>query len=353
MTLTNTLELAQENPPASEKQAIVEIIQLSQALVNQTSDPVQRQQHPKSHGCVKAEFIVEDVPEHLRFGVFQQPRSYHAWIRFSNGSSTVQLDAKGDVRGMAIKLLGVQGEKLLDSEKYAETQDFILINHPVLFLQNAQDTLAISKALLAVKKVPVSFLKPLPFLLMYAPSHRKQVGILKTIRKKLMANPLQAQYWSTTPYTLGSQAIKFAVTPRNLQSTGVEEIAPQSENFLREAMVRQLSQQDVYFDFAVQVQTDAVRMPIEDATLEWSDAESPFIRVATIKIPQQQFDTEARRAFDENLSFNPWHALPEHKPLGGVNRVRKEVYQTISKLRHQLNQEVRQEPTDEGFDSQP
>ncbi len=274
----------------SGKQAIAELVKLSQDLLNKTSGPVQRQQHPKSHGCVKAEFIVEDVPEQLRLGVFKEPRVYHAWIRFSNGSSNVQPDVKGDVRGMAIKLLGVAGEKLLDGEKDAETQDFILINHPVLFLQDAQDTLAISKALLAVKKMPIAFLKPLPFLVMYAPSHQKQVGILKTIRQKTATDPLQVQYWSTAPYGLGLQAIKFSAVPRDLKPSGDGELGSKADNFLREAMVQQLSQQDVYFDFLVQVQTDVARMPIEDATVEWSEADSAFIKVATIKIPQQQFD---------------------------------------------------------------
>jgi len=340
MTLTNKLELAQENPPTSEKQTITAIIKLSQDLLNKTADPVQRQQHPKSHGCVKAEFIVEDVPEHLKFGVFTEPCTYPTWIRFSNGSSNVQSDAKGDVRGMALKLVGVPGEKLLDGEKDATTQDFILINHPVLFLEDAQDTLAISKALLAVKNMPVAFLKPLPFLLMYAPSHRKPV-----------TNLLQIQYWSTTPYKLGPHAIKFAAIPRGLQPTGDSQPAPTSDNFLREVMVQQLSHQDVFFDFMVQVQIDAAHMPIEDATVEWSEVDSPFIKVATIRILSQQFDTKARNKFDENLSFNPWHALPDHRPLGGVNRVRKEVYQAIAATRHQLNKVSVQEPTVDDFNN--
>ncbi|MBD2234616.1 catalase family protein [Phormidium tenue] len=251
---------------------------------------------------------------------------------------------------MAIKLVGVPGEKLLDGEKGATTQDFILINHPALFLEDAQDTLAISKALLAVKKMPKA-LKPLPFLLMYAPSHRKQVGILKAIRQKPVTNLLQIQYWSTTPYKLGPHAIKFAAIPRELQPTGDSQPTPTSDNFLREAMVQQLSHQDIFFDFMVQVQTDAVRMPLEDATVEWSEADSSFVKVATIRIPQQQFDTKARNEFDENLSFNPWHALPDHRPLGGVNRVRKEVYQALAATRHQLNEVSVQEPTVADFNN--
>jgi hypothetical protein len=91
-------------------------------------------------------------------------------------------------------------------------------------------------------------------------------------------------------------------------------------------------------------------MKVEDSKTEWLESEAPFIKVATIHIPQQVFDTEAQMAFCENLSFTPWHALPEHRPLGGVNRVRRIVYEQISKLRHDLNHAPREEPTgDESF----
>ena len=46
----------------------------------------------------------------------------------------------------------------------------------------------------------------------------------------------------------------------------------------------------------------------------------------------------------ENLSFTPWHTLLEHRPIGGIQRARKEIYQTISKVRHELNQQPRKEP---------
>ena len=130
-------------------------------------------------------------------------------------------------------------------------------------------------------------------------------------------------------------------------------IAPnlESANFLREVMVEHLSRQEVCFDFLVQLQKDPDRMPIEDATAEWSETDSPFIKVATIRIPMQMFDTQERGRFDENLSYNPWHALPEHQPLGGVNRVRKHVYQAIAATRHQLNKVSVQEPTVDDFNN--
>ena len=89
-------------------------------------------------------------------------------------------------------------------------------------------------------------------------------------------------------------------------------------------------------------------MPIEDPGVEWSETLSPFRKVATIKIIQQEFDTPAQNEFGEHLSFTPWHALPEHRPLGGVNRARKVVYEAISKFRHELNQVPKREP--DGWD---
>lgn len=348
MKTTNEPKLGQENPPVNEKQAIAEIIKLTLELSDKTANPVQRQQHPKSHGCVKAEFIVEDVPEQLKFGIFKEPRRYPAFIRFSNGST--KPDPEGDVRGMAIKLLGVEGEKLLEGQQGRQTQDFILINYPVLFLKDAQDTLAFSKAIQAVKNTSAIALKPITFILKYALTHPKQFKILKAIRGQTTLNPLQLQYWSTTPYRLGSNAVKFSTKPHLVKKDLVEKGGeaspnPTSANFLREVMVKHLDQQDAQFDFLVQLQKNSKHMPLEDATIEWGENESPFIKVATIRIPMQTFDTEVRKRFDENLSYNPWHATSEHQPLGGVNRLRKQVYQAVSEMRHKYNNVSPQEPT--------
>jgi hypothetical protein len=116
------------------------------------------------------------------------------------------------------------------------------------------------------------------------------------------------------------------------------ENATDKDNYLREAMKVHLDEKDAYFDLKVQLQTNPETMPIEDPTIEWNEAESAYIKVATLRIPRQLFDFQARKEFNENLSFSPWHCLPEHQPLGGVNRTRKTVYKELSKLRHELNQ---------------
>ena len=102
---------------------------------------------------------------------------------------------------------------------------------------------------------------------------------------------------------------------------------------------------DAAFELCVQLQGDAAAMPVEDPTIAWSERSSPFVPVARLTIPKQAFDTPERKAFGENLSFTPWHGLDAHRPLGGINRVRRSVYETISTLRHRLNDAPRVEPT--------
>jgi hypothetical protein len=95
----------------------------------------------------------------------------------------------------------------------------------------------------------------------------------------------------------------------------------------------------------VQFQTDAVKMPVEDPSVEWDEAASPFVTVATLRIPRQTFDSEPQMTYCEALSFTPWHSLPEHRPIGGVNRIRKVVYERASTLRHTANNVPRREPS--------
>jgi len=95
----------------------------------------------------------------------------------------------------------------------------------------------------------------------------------------------------------------------------------------------------------VQVQTDPHRMPIENAAVRWPESLSPFIAAATIHIPKQTFDTSAHVELGKHLSMNPWHCLPEHRPLGNQSRARRRMYAELSKLRQDRNQKPHREPT--------
>ncbi len=300
--------------------------------------PVRRDAHPKTHGCVRAELQVEpDLPEDLCHGLFRTPKKYDAWIRFSAGSPRIQNDCRPDIHGMAIKVLGVPGQKLLQEEQNATTQDFLLANNPVYFIRDLPDYVRFASA--------VASGKLLRFFFNWNPSkwRIRESKLLVTANLHRMRNPLTAQYWSQTPYALGPHVIKFSAKP--ICASVAMHAQCKGPDFLQNAMVTLLQEGDVNFDFLVQLQTNPKTMPVNDATVNWDERESPFRKVASVHIPRQSFGSMAQMAFAENLSFTPWHALVDHRPLGGINRARLSVYQSVSRIRHERNGEVREEPT--------
>ncbi len=336
------LELAKEYPPPDEAVHIEQLLAVRRQQVRQgPSGKFLRESHPKHHGCVRAEFIVPELPASLRVGVFAQACTYPAWIRFSNATGlgrdgTYRSDIKRDVRGMAIKLLGVKGEKILEDEKDATTQDFLLITPEALI---APDVATFARLL--GKPNP---LRLLWFFLNPFDLHLRELGIgIRSLKKH--ANPLHIFYASVVPYRFGDRAVKYRARPVVAQPDEIPKSPP--DDYLRAAMRQQLAATEARFDFMIQVQTDPYTMPIEDATAVWDEDLSPFQKVATIRIPAQHFDTAAQQTFCEDLSFTPWHSLSEHRPLGGINRARKVVYQALSALRHEHNDVPRQEPTEE------
>jgi hypothetical protein len=324
---------AQEFPPPDEAASTQSVANRLKARIvkDNPTGIMRRDAHPKMHGLVKAEFIVEpDLPPDLRIGVFKEPKTYPAWIRFSNQSGRIRPDGKPDIRGMAIKLMEIPGQKLLDEERDEQTQDFILISTAVFVTKDVKEFDGLLKAMESSILAQVWF---------YLTHWRVALNVFRALKK--FANPLQIRYFSTTPFLWGDTAVKYSAIPQ----VDVPDSIPNNtqDDYLRTAMVRQLERGDARFDFAVQLQTDT--MPIEDPSKEWSEAVSPYRKVASIVIPKQSFDTEQQRAFGENLSYTPWHSLPEHRPLGGVNRARKLAYAFISTFRHQRNNVPRGEPT--------
>jgi hypothetical protein len=118
------------------------------------------------------------------------------------------------------------------------------------------------------------------------------------------------------------------------------------DNYLRDNMVATLLETDVEFEMSVQLQTDAFRMPIEHAGVAWPERLSPRIPVATLVIPRQRFDSPEQLAYARKLSFNPWHSLREHRPLGNQNRARRRIYQELSQFRQSSNGVPHVEPVD-------
>ncbi len=287
--------------------------------------------HAKSHGCVKAWFrINESLAPELQHGIFAKPgTSFKSWIRFSNGRSSINNndDTDKDAHGMAIKVL-------LDSDITSDypvaVQDFLMHDHPVFFTKDVEDynqfVESDNKFLYFISDV-----NPLNW-------HLREMRHGLNTLKKPPASPLLTQYFSNTAYKFGHNNIKFSAKSctQNKNKHNIETSGP---DFLRETMQQQLREQPGCFDFMVQLQNPDKPMPIEDASIEWNVADSPYITVARIDIPQQVFDTAAYDQFCENLSFSPWHSLTEHKPVGQLNRIRQRVYAESARRRLELNQQ--------------
>jgi Dyp-type peroxidase family len=308
--------------------------------------PMRRGQHPKSHGCVTAKFIVEGVPEDLKIGLFANPGPYDAWIRFSASHSAVQSDKKLDAQGMAIKVKGVDGEKVLPRGRCLDTQDFMLVSHESFFLRDALDVAEFAEAITHSGSLshlsPLVQARALEFFVM-----RRNLRGLCTLLRMLSCspvNPVYLNYWSETPYALQSadgrfSAVKYKAQPR--QSDNDAEPTKPRYDSLEDALADALKEgaPEVSFDFLVQRrEEDPHTMPVEDPTVKWDDSKAPYRKVARIVItPPQPVTNQHRRNLGENLVFSPWHSLWEHRPLGGINRVRRAVYEASNNLRHELN----------------
>ncbi len=291
-------------------------------LAEKENNIIPRFNQPKTVGCVDGTFRVhEDIPGALKKGLFSQPATYPAMLRFAN--ATQRDDTKKDIRGLSIKVSNVNGPVLWGQPG---TQDFVLNSYPSLFVATPEDFLSFIRARQEDKKL-LFFLNPFD-------AHLKSLWIVMKARKKHIS-PLDIRYWSTVPFALGENdhlVVKYSITPCSGYQT--KKTVNPGENQLRAAIKSHLQQGTACFQFGVQIQTDPETMPIEDATVIWDEKTSPFQTVATITIERQEFDSPATLAVCESSSFNPWQSLVAHKPLGRMNAVRRLVYANAARLRN-------------------
>jgi catalase len=340
---------------ALEDKRIDDIVEMTRRAIEghfrQGKGPARRDAHAFDNGCVRAVFRVDPkLPPDLQHGVFIPAREYKAWIRFSNGNSEPRPQWWPDARGMAIKLTGVEGAKLIDDEQ--QTQDFILISHPVFFVDDLERYKVTLEAFLRGGIID-------QYVWALSKLRWREARLAAAANLRVITNPLLQQYWSMTPYRLGADAgqrtaVKYMAKPHVAEKiTLLRRFATCfGRNFsLKEELNDTLAGGERRFDFYVQRSAGDQRTPIENSTIEWTEDIAPPEHVGEIIIPPQDIMSAEQARFCENLSFSPWHALPAHKPLGVVNRVRKVAYLEISRLRHTLNAAPRQEPTgDEVFE---
>lgn len=321
--------------PDDAQQAERAVKNFKQLLEDYKAGYVARGAHAKGHACVRAIFrINDDIEARLQHGLFSEPgREYKSWIRFSNGHFDLDAsqDNRNDARGMAVKVLEPPGEPLQIAANGIPTQDFLMTNSNVFFVSDIKDY----NQLVA---------KPEDFTGFLFPSWNPLDWRLRELflaKETLSAPPpslLAPDYFSITAYKLGPHNIKFGTSPCTpLDADNIDDPEKLGEDFLRHDLSTRLSRRDACFNFRIQVQNPDKDMSVDDPTRPWSEEDAPFIDIARIIIPQQSFDSEEQRRFCENLSFAPWHALAEHRPIGQFNRLRRHVYPASSGYRHKRN----------------
>lgn len=294
----------------------------------------------KTQGIVRAEFIVHDgLPVEFRHGIFREPRSFKAWVRFSGPGPYVTPDID-DVGFMSIsiKLMGVEGPKLMDEEKF--TQDMFGVSTPTFVTADTRSNAHLQKW--SVQDASIFHF------LNFKNPHLLDL-IMQGLWIKTQSSPFEAPYFSCVPYLLGKgQAMQYSVWPKSKKKTPIPNLPFRPpDDYLRAAMVKALDAGDVELDFRIQRQTDPHLMPIENAAVLWPERLSPRVSVATIRIPRQTFASPAQIAFARRLSYNPWHCIPEHRPLGNQSRARRRMYLALSTLRHTMNAVPHYEPNGE------
>ncbi len=300
--------------------------------------------HAKGHGLAYGTFtILPDLPPELAQGLFASPGSYDAIIRLSTNAGDILDDVISLPRGLALKVLGVEGERLPGAEQ-TQTQDFVLVNSPAFAAPNTKKFLANLTMLAKTTDKAEGAKKAISAVMRAFEAGLEAVGtqsaMLSTLGGAKPVHPLGATYFSQTPFRYGDYVAKFRLAP----VSGIKEFADETidakgrPNAIREAVNELLIEQGGQWELAVQLCTDTETMPIEDASVEWDEEASPYRPVARLEAkPQTAWTEQVSDAAEDKLFFAPWQGLEAHRPLGGINRARRDPYRMSGEFRAQFN----------------
>ncbi|MES3151553.1 catalase family protein [Sphingomonas faeni] len=304
-----------------------------------------RSVHAKAHGIARGTFtIAEGLPAELAQGIFATPGAHEAIIRISTNAGDILDDSISLPRGLALKILDVDGARLPGSEGDT-TQDFIMVNGPAF---SAPDAKSFAKNLKLLSKTTDRFegvKKAMSATFRVVESALEAVGgqsaTLTTLGGAKPVHPLGETYYSQTPFRYGEYIAKvalFPVSPGITRLTGDTVDITSRPDALREVVREEMIEHGGTWEFRVQLNTDLETMPIEDASVVWDEKQSPFVTVATLEIPAQlSWEQGVTDRTDDALSYSIWHGITAHQPLGGVNRARKDTYKQSADFRGAFN----------------
>ncbi|HEV7343667.1 MAG TPA: catalase family protein [Sphingopyxis sp.] len=337
-----------ETPLPDEAETIADINAAFDTILEKTSEDyghAVRAVHAKAHAILEAEFVVDEgLPDELAQGLFAVPGAHRAWIRISTNAGDILPDAISLPRGIAIKVEDAEGARLAGAEGGA--QDFILVNGPIFQAKTADKFLANLKLLAkttdrleGTKKVVSAALRGVHHA--YAAVGLDAPAAVDTLGGAPNSEPLGETYYSATAFRFGDYIAKFSLAPLAPEMTALTgrtiDVAGR-EDAIREELRRELSAFDALWEFRVQLCHDLAKQPVEDASVEWDEEAFPFRRVALLRARvQDSWEASRRSHVDEAMRFSVWTGLEAHRPLGNINRARRDTYRHSADFRAAFN----------------
>lgn len=344
-----------EPPAPDEAQVIRDLCDTLRDIMETTSRDyghAVRAVHAKSHGIIRGELeILPDLPAELAQGIFAHPGRHPAIIRISTNPGDLLHDSISVPRGLALKILGVEGERLEGAE--GQTQDFIFVNgpvfttpHPAAFLKNLR--------LLAKTTDRAEWAKRgLSAVLRGAEKALETLGgesaTLQTLGGAPNVHPLGETYFTQTAFRFGDHIAKLSLEPASDSLTrhaGQVIDTKGRPDAIRETVEADMRAGDAVWNLRVQLCRDLDRMPVEDPSVLWDEALSPFVTVARLHaLAQAGWSKDAAEVVDDHMRFSVWTGIEAHRPLGAINRARQEPYRVSSQFRADFNRCPIHEPS--------
>jgi hypothetical protein len=351
------VETIQPNEDQLANETVESMARLNQFMFEKHRHAI-RDAHAKSHGILRGELhINSNLPEHLAQGLFREAKTLPVIIRLSTSPGAIEPDSTAGVKGFALKIIGVEGEKFLATEADAITQDFLMVNDTIIPTGDVKSYHDLQLRIEKLAKAP----KPVQTII-------NEVGVLadkaleviadlggpkKEVNMVVHPHPnrhiLGETYTTLGAVRYGDYVAKVSVAPLsdNLKALADKDVDVSEPGAYRDLVVDFFRNQGAEYEVRVQLCTDLEKMPVEDASVDWPQDLSPYQTIGKIVIPAQDAYSHARRVYaDDVLSFNPFHCLLEHQPLGSINRVRIKAYESSAARRHAMNATPRIEPRD-------
>jgi hypothetical protein len=327
---------------------LTELIVASMARANRKVFEKQRHAvrdvHAKSHGILKGELeVYPDLPQHLRQGVFAMPTRYPVIARLSTARGDLESDRIPSLYGMAIKVLGVTGKKVLPEDE-GHNQDLLLNNLPIIPFGHVASYWKVHQGLEKLAEIS-STVQPSTT---ESPSDAADNLEPEGPPPLPYSHILGETFHSMAALRFGAYVAKLSAAPLSQSVRSVTgSPVPDTDSALRDLVVDFFRNNAAEYELRAQLLTDILQMPVEDASILWPESLSPHQPIGKLTFPAQDAYSPARRVYgDDVLSFNPWHCIEEHRPLGSIMRIRIKAYEMSSSFRHQMNAQPRLEPKD-------